>query len=393
MIKIGNLEINESDYAVAVVFFLKKESNLSYCADMIIASLTWTVKIIKGNHAVCAKTDGFKKSKKSYFESAYKAIQRFLDIVCLIKKPAMSIDYDTKQQVSFYICNNPQNRSLEIISRDYLKFEADIQIEARDSNGNIINPKITATYVPAARYLRMSQLSESLLDAYRYLFLSVESALNAYSPHNNNNNNKREREWFGDVLELANKTSKNPLVYTNGIKKHFMNYHYTKMRNKLFHSKGKMILPFDNYDMSMLYDAYIGLFDICAMIFEVQFNQNIKGGFLISEYAIKALVEAIKIDNINFFEKNTLSHMDVLKIKNIDQLTAKGYSGHLKVRLKVIDQCKTLFFDKYELSNLGISQINYEFKELVSIKEVDTLVVNHSVFFTNQNIIDRPFMW
>jgi len=85
--------------------------------------------------------------------------------------------------------------------------------------------------------------------------------------------------------------------------------------------------------------------------------------------------------------------MDVLKIKNIDQLTAKGYSGHLKVRLKVIDQCKTLFFDKYELSNLGISQINYEFKELVSIKEVDTLVVNHSVFFTNQNIIDRPFMW
>ncbi|MDI6452360.1 hypothetical protein [Peloplasma aerotolerans] len=389
MIRIGNMNINISDFRIAILFFLKKKSHITYSSDIEIENLTWSVKTFKDNYAICATTNGSKKSKKAYYESGYKAIQRFLDVVCLIKKPAMSIDYDTKEQVSFYMINTPEHRSLEIYSRDYLKFDANIEFEIRDLDGNLIESKIEATYYPAVRYLRMSQLSDSLLDAYRYLFLSVESAINVYSPHTKN----KENEWFGDVLEHANIKSKNPLVYSEGIKKHFIKNHYTKIRNKLFHSKGKMILPFDNYDMSMLYDAYIDLFDICAMIFEVHFNQNIRGGFSISESVIKSSIEGIKLDEINFSEKNVKSNMEVLKLKNIEQPLAEGYSGKLKIKLKVIDQDKNLAFDKYELNYKGNPQIYYEFKELVVINGLNSILINHSVFFTNRNIIDRPFLW
>ena len=150
-------------------------------------------------------------------------------------------------------------------------------------------------------------------------------------------------------------------------------------------------MPLDYYDLTEIYNAYIDLFEICAMVFEVQYGFNIKGGSHFTEHAIRVAVEGLKVNEITFFKGNNCSDV-FFKINNINQFSAKGYKGHMKIDMDVLNKQK-IAFDRYEVSLDKEVLIKLDFDETIECEGFDFLLINHEIMFTNRNIIDRPFLW
>lgn len=391
MFRIGKLDIDDINYKYTIIYFLKKISNLYFSSTILLENSEWNVGVVEGSKAIYASTKNKLEAIDMYYNCSYLAVQRFLDKAVLIRKPAMSVENDKNKQISLLISSEDNYKTLNIFAKDFQKFEVNIKVEARDMNGNLIPPKSPISdYKPSVRYFRMSQLSESLLDAYRYLYLAVESALNDFHPKKSK---QGEKEWIGTAVILANSKSKNPLLYEKytGIDEYFKNYHYEQFRLKLFHSKKEILLPLDYYDLTEIYNAYIDLFEICAMVFEVQYGFNIKGGSHFTEHGIRAAVEGLKVNDIIFFKDNNCSNL-FFKINNINQFSAKGYKAHMRIAMDVLNKQK-IVFDRYEISLDKEVLIKLDFDETIECEGFDFLLINHEIMFTNRNIIDRPFLW
>ena len=391
MFRVGKLDINDINYKYTIIFFLKKISNFNFESPILLENSEWHVGIVEGSKAIYASTNNKLETIDLFYNCAYLAVQRFLDKAILIKKPAMSVENDKDKQISLYISSEDNYKTLNIFAKNFQKFEIELKVEARDNKGNLIPPKFAINdYKPSVRYFRMSQLSEGLLDAYRYLYLAVESALNDFHPIKSG---EREREWIGRAVKLANSKSKNPLIYDqySGIDEYFMQYHYKQFRLKLFHSKKEILLPLDYYNLTEIYNAYVDLFEICAMVFEVQYGFNIKGGSHFTEHAIRAAVEGLKVDGITLFKDNVCSDL-LYKINNITQFSAQGYKGHMKIEMDIINK-QNIAFDRYDISLDNEILIKLDLDETIQCEGFDFMIVNHEIMFTNRNIIDRPFLW
>ncbi len=391
MLKIGSFGIDVINYKSTVIYYLKRASHLDFISNVTVENSEWTVGIITGSKAIYASTKNYFDTEEKRFNFSYLAIQRFLDRLVLVKKPALAIENDKDKQVSLLITNENSRKTLNIFAKDFQKFEIGLEYEIRDMEGNILTKTSPINeYKPSVRYFRMSQLAEGLLDAYRYLYLAVESSLNDFFPKTRRD---RERTWIGKAVNLANSKSKAPLTckqYTS-FDEYFKKYHYDQFRLKLFHSKENILLPLDHYDLTSIYNAYIDLFDICAMIFEVQYGFNIKGGSQFTEHAIKLAVEGVIVNEVEFF-KNNKSKGNFFIIKNIKQFSATGYKGHLKIELDILSKQKSSF-DRYEIRLDEVVYINLDFDEKIELEGYDSLVLNHEIMFTNRNAIDRPFLW
>lgn len=391
MFRIGSLAIDDVNYNNTVIYFLKKPSHLSFSSTIIVENTDWYVGVSEDSKTVYASTNTVLNTNDDYFSYSFLAVQRLLDMAILIEKPAMAVESDKNKQVLFLVSIINGKKTLSIHAKDFLKFETKIKIEARDLEGNIIHGKSPMSeYKPSVRYFRMSQLSESLLDAYRYLYLSVESALNDLHPKFHKG---KEMEWISNAIGLANSRSKTPLIYKGytTIGEYFIDFHYKQFRLKLFHSKKNVLLPLDLYDLTDLYNAYIDLFEICSMIFDVQYGFNIKRGAHFTEHGIKAAIEGLAVNKILFFnDKNPVD--DTFKVDKINQFNAQGYKGHLKFELDVISSKKSSF-NRYEIGLDEEVYITLDFDEIIEFEGFDNIIVNHEVMYTNRNIIDRPFLW
>lgn len=390
MFKIGNNDIEYLKYKKTIVYFLKRTSHLDFNSNINIDNSEWFIGVVKGSKAIYASTKNNLNTTDTYYSHSYLAVQRFLDMAILIEKPAMALENDKDKQVSLFISNDHNKSILSIFAKDFQKFEMSLMLEVRDLEGNLVPQKFPLNeYKPSVRYFRMSQLSESLLDAYRYLYLSVESALNDFCLKIKKD---KEIEWICKAVNLANSKSKSPLSYKqySTIGDYFIDYHYKKFRLKLFHSKEEILLPLDHYDLTSIYNAYIDLFDFCAMIYEVQYGFNIKGGSHFTEHAIKAAIEGLRVNEIEFF-KNNEPTQKFFKIDTINQFAATGYNGHLKFELDITTKQK-ISFDKYEISLDKIVYISLDLEEKIELEGFDCLFINHEVMFTNKNLIDRPFL-
>jgi len=390
MLRIGNRSIDNTDYNYTVICFLKREAHLSFSSSITIENTDWFVGIHEGSKTIYASTNAILSNNDDYFNSSFLALQRLLDMSILIEKPAMAIESDKNKQLSFLVSIINGKKSLNIYAKEFLKFNIGFKYEVREVDDNLFHKNhLMSEYKPSVRYFRMSQLSESLLDAYRYLYLSVESALNDLHPKLQK---VKEMDWISKAIGLANSRSKNPLVYKgcSTIEEYFINYHYKQFRLRLFHSKKDVLLPLDLYDLSDLYNAYIDLFEICSMIFDVQYGFNIKGGGQVSEYAIKAAIEALEVNRIVFLKKGNPIEK-IFRVDRINQFTAQGYKGNLKFDLDVSSNQISLF-DRYEIGFDEEVYITLDFDENIEFDGFDYLIINHEVLFTNRNIIDRPFL-
>lgn len=390
MVKIGNEELNASDNELLVVFFLRKKSKITLDEQLIVDGINWFAKIYKNSFVISAKTNHKLRSYKDYVDLGYKAMQRLLDIASISGSQALTIDYDHTEQLYLLYDRIGTNVTFEISTSLFQKIEVEINVVAKDINGNVIKSHNNLHYVDSLRYYRMSLLSQGLIDAYKYLYLAVESALNII---NSKIPGIKEIDWLTTSISIANGKSKKPLVYSLGIEHHFKNNHYLKYRLKLFHSKNNIILPMDNYDLTDLYDAYIDLYEVFAITMEVAFGYDIKKGSMFTEHAINSAIESLKIDRITFQNEEKSIDQTMFRNVNINQIKAKNYSGITTIELTTNSRDTYYEFNKINFGENDHMLINLESKEKIQLRGIDTIRINLSILFTNKNYIDRPFLW
>lgn len=123
----------------------------------------------------------------------------------------------------------------------------DMRAVVQDANGNIVPapPYVPPQHHAAYRYFRYSQGASNVFDAYRNMFLALESVLDHIA---RKQNGESETDWLARALRVAvrhHAADLAPFVVTPGTDtvQSFIDAHYAAVRCAVFHAKNSGGLP------------------------------------------------------------------------------------------------------------------------------------------------------
>lgn len=125
--------------------------------------------------------------------------------------------------------------------------------------GNLILAPTSTTWDPALRYFRLSQVTDDLFDAFRNLYLAVESAFDASFPRPNG---MGEGDWLLAALRNAASQGVNLNLYAppgaRSAERRLYKEIWTDIRNAVFHAKGSQarFVPLDASKRPAVLDAH-----------------------------------------------------------------------------------------------------------------------------------------
>ncbi|MFD9550104.1 hypothetical protein ACFWBG_22105 [Nocardia salmonicida] len=160
-------------------------------------------------------------SSKSYSKSISFAVEKAneaLDLLSSRGGNALTLAEHRTQNAAWW--NSGNLSTMRLCSTFPFGFSMTAEIEARDSNGNLVPPS-PMTHSPwhqSMRYFRMSQTTADLFDAFRNIYLALESILSTIEPVQVNSNGKPEGEgiWLNRALTtIMNRNLVNLHSYVN----------------------------------------------------------------------------------------------------------------------------------------------------------------------------------
>jgi hypothetical protein len=153
-------------------------------------------------------------------------------------------------------------------------------------------PPVQSLQAKAFRYYRFASSAEDLFEAYRYLFLSFESALYDLHPKPTG---QREGEWLKAALRQAKaKYSLNLSAFsTSGADEveEFYQAHYRAVRCATFHAQSNTLLPGSPSDVKEVHDQLRIFQPIVTQLLKAHFNARFATSGMTS-YAMNRLLEA-----------------------------------------------------------------------------------------------------
>ncbi|PPK73900.1 hypothetical protein B0F87_11311 [Methylobacter tundripaludum] len=222
-------------YRSAISYRLQKESSLSFLEVMD----GWEVESNKGSVTIVARTtDGL--DRESTVDFGTERIQRCLDLIAFERLIYIELSGSGDEHMVLYIRDDQQ--VLEHFSTCDFSMGMSSQITVKDKDGNIIpnQPLPPSVWIPALRYYRLSQSSSNLYEAYRNLWLGLESLLSTIQPIANR---EKEGTWLRRALThvTTNVNLQHYLPSTcTDVVDYLMNEQYVAMRCNLFHAKHEM---------------------------------------------------------------------------------------------------------------------------------------------------------
>ncbi len=164
-------------------------------------------------------------------------------------------------------------------------------------------PALGSQWHTSMRYWRMSQVTDDLYDAFRNLFLALESLLGHLAPMRMNSNGRPESEgyWLRRAIRVAGcNVDLNRYLLNKSVTPDVDLFHdlWTDVRNKVFHAKtGQPILtPLDTADRNVVAEAherYGRLYlDLADYALGVRF---ISGGITVGGFAQSSALNGVTI--------------------------------------------------------------------------------------------------
>lgn len=184
-------------------------------------------------------------------------------------------------------------------------------VEVRDASGNLVPspPAPSPTWHESMRYFRMSQTTDDLFDAFRNIYLSLESVLSHIAPvrlHPNGRLDEREGQWLKRALNVAAQTVdvkqflKNPgAAVSDGVDEVYQEL-YVDVRTAIFHAKNgrPVLLPQDLSQRFRVADAKERYTRLYLALAEQAFTTRFMSGGL-SPYAARRMgMAAAQITNL-----------------------------------------------------------------------------------------------
>lgn len=195
----------------------------------------WVVEVKKGDGFVVARTSE-SLGRTDVLREGYERAERLLDILSFELKGTSEIGAPGRSHIALF--RDEDKRVLERVGTQDHPMSMQLQITQTGPDGRPIPAPAPppAKWVPALRFYRLSQASRSPHEAYRNLWLGLETLLSVAVP-------LREKEKEGVWLRRAfgQLAQRIPLARdlpgAGDVVDYLMEQHYVRMRCNLFHAK------------------------------------------------------------------------------------------------------------------------------------------------------------
>jgi hypothetical protein len=296
MARIGSIYIGGSEgktqtgevFNSGIAFSLESDSKIN---KIFTFDNDWEVEVCQGNQNIVSRC---KKNLtiEQILLTGFELCQKLLDLLSVEKQLEMNIKSPGDNYVLLF--NNEGKTILRYVDTlDINVSISGVSLVQYDKDGNIIPqpPRPPVNWVPAFRYYRLSQSSRDLYEAYRNLFLGLESMLSIICPKARN---EGEKKWLLRALnEINKKSSLSSLIPENPSDPvaYIIKTQYDSIRCKLFHAKINSILPYETLDPTIVSKAYERLLMVWRQIAKDYFGVNSEGGVM--TYAgFKSIIDA-----------------------------------------------------------------------------------------------------
>ena len=209
----------------------------------------WEVELRSGSPYVVARVKGI-SSPTDVFSACHEAAQQGLDLLAAQGKAHLS--NRNASDVSLLWWRESSIQVLRVISVNTLSVTVGIPtLTVTDQHGNVIPqpPPPPIIYHESFRYIRLSEVTDDLFDAFRNMYLAFEALLGHVAPRH-----KKEREgaWLKRALATVDTAVSLSTVYgstTGNITERIYQEIYIDIRCAIFHSKNSpRLLPHDLAD-------------------------------------------------------------------------------------------------------------------------------------------------
>lgn len=297
----GKQENGEVFYS-GVTFFLKSNSNVT---EIYQYDNDWEVEVNKENECIVARCK-IVLLPDEILTKGLAICQKVLDLFSVTNKGEMSII--APGDIHALLFSIKGQIVLRYVSLSNFGIKTEISVVKTDKNGNVIlnSPEPKIQWTTAFRYYRLSQSSNDLYEAYRNLFLGLESLLNTICVKLKS---EGEKEWLIRSLSEVNKKSSfaslvppsasDPVSY-------IITSQYINIRCKIFHAKIASILPHETLnptDVSQGYELILSLWRHIAMLY---FNIPNNGG-VITYQGFKLMMDTVFNNRLIFYSTSDSS--------------------------------------------------------------------------------------
>lgn len=183
------------------VFYLNKGSS----EDLRWDDGVWTVESKAGSSVVIVR-GGWASSYQQARADSLSAAQRGLDAFCLFGFAPLSIRDAETQHIAWWI--ESKALALRVVAISEISMKMSLNFEVTDSSGKTVAPAPTTpvAWHESFRYFRLSQSTDDTFDAFRNLYLALESILDNLAPVQIGKNGRpaeRESAWTRRALTMA----------------------------------------------------------------------------------------------------------------------------------------------------------------------------------------------
>ncbi|ACL16004.1 hypothetical protein [Methanosphaerula palustris] len=238
----------------------------------------WEIEVNNHQNQIVAR------SKKCYdyeeiITHGYDCCQIFLDLKSVLHHES----YLIKNAEFEYIIVYNENGSFcvrDVSKSDFIMGSSvSIQILDKDGSAKELPKEEEPKWIQAFRYYRLSQTDLDIYNAYRNLFLSFESLIDAIFPYVK----VGEKNWLIGSIHKIHKTypldSFIPKQYPKGPVDYIIEEQYEKIRCGLFHAKNRdIIVPLTKPNPSEILEAYQYLIPIWRHVLTHYKDTLIGGG-------------------------------------------------------------------------------------------------------------------
>lgn len=220
-----------ADHGAAIAYRLRAPCQVSRSDEID----GWSVESAADKSIIVARSPQA-LNRRDTIAAGTESIQRYLDLLSYERFTVSELDSVGAGHVLLYTQGN--RRIVEIMATSDLRMAFSVMATAYDPEGTPkpASPSPPAIWTPALRFYRLSQASSDLYEAYRNLWLGLETLLSTISAKRAN---EGERKWLRRALvEVAARIDVRPLLPDS---RDLVNYmladQYERMRCYLFHAK------------------------------------------------------------------------------------------------------------------------------------------------------------
>jgi hypothetical protein len=285
----------------------------------------WEVEVKTGSKYVVARSSNPLGTHEEARDQGFRVAQKGLDILAIKRFGELGIRDPKDVHIIWWNEAGVPTLRLTLVTTHKISTSATVTVSDRD--GKPVLPPPPTTWHESLRYFRLSQVSDDLFDAFRNLYLAIESILDHIEPQHLASPPgggaprpaEGEGQWLRRALAAADRRiglarfaragSADPV-------QDFFEDIYASVRGGLFHAKGSRTfhLPHDEQVYPAVSDGFARLNNLfIALVGNVFGIQGGSGGF--THHGFNMMVGGLE-PHLSIFvtEDNTISERDASEI-------------------------------------------------------------------------------